>query len=86
MTDEIEELRALAWMNDTLKGPSFVLRLHWRLSGYATMVRRGLVAWGDPPEGFDRRKFAGTTITQKGRDYLAALEIASALNSAAGEG
>lgn len=72
LTDEERaELSALAHVNDIMKGPSFLLRGHWRWSGYGRFVRNGLVLWGDPPDGFDRRQFAGTTITDKGRELIA---------------
>lgn len=68
---DLEELRALAWMNDQLDGrPSFQWRGNWGL-GYGRLVRRGLVTWEDAPEGFDNRKFAGTRVTDKGRAVLA---------------
>ncbi|MCG8271618.1 hypothetical protein MIC97_08895 [Aquamicrobium sp. NLF2-7] len=65
-----EELFALKETND-LVGPSFLMRHHWHESGYQTLVRRGLVVWGDPPEGFDKRMFAGVEITEAGRAALA---------------
>jgi hypothetical protein len=33
-------------------------------------VRKGLVAWGDPPKGFTKKRFAGIEITEKGRALL----------------
>ena len=70
---DLEELDALRWMNDTLKGPSFQWRGNWH-NGYARLVRRGLVSWGNPPAGFTKCRFAGTTITDKGRRVLEASE------------
>lgn len=69
-SDDIEELSALQSMNDALNGPSFLMRSHWRESAYRRLVSRGLAAWGDPPPGFDKRKFAGVTITDAGRQAL----------------
>lgn len=69
--EDRDELEALAWMNDTFKGPSFQWRGNWR-NGYASLVRRGLVTWGDPPRGFDKRRFAGAAVTAKGRAAIAA--------------
>ena len=63
---QIAELEALRQNNDALKGPSFIMRFHWRESGYCTLVRRGLVKWGAPPAGFDPKRFAGTEITEAG--------------------
>lgn len=67
--EELEELDALAQINDVLKGPSFIMRNHWH-SLYQPLVRRGFVKWGPPPKGFNPRKFAGTTITDAGRAAL----------------
>ena len=67
--EDKEELRALMEVNDAIKGPSFLMRSHWR-GRYRKLVCGGLVLWGDPPEGFDRKKFAGTTITAKGREAI----------------
>lgn len=67
--EDIEELSALKKMNDITGGPSFLMRSHWK-DRYGRLVRWGLVIWGDPPEGFDRRKFAGTTITEAGREAV----------------
>jgi hypothetical protein len=66
---EIAEIAALRRANDRLGGPSFVRRFHWQIT-YRRLVRRGLVAWGAPPAGFDRRRWAGTTITNAGRVLL----------------
>lgn len=71
---EREELYALREVNDVTKRPSFIMRFHWHESGYASLVRRGLVKWGNPPKGFDKRKFAGTRITKAGRAILALTE------------
>lgn len=65
-----EELLALKETND-LVGPSFLMRKHWHETGYASLVRSGLVTWGDPPVGFDKRIFAGVTITAAGREAIA---------------
>lgn len=65
-----EELFALKETNDIV-GKSFLMRSHWHETGYSSLVRRGLVAWGDPPAGFDKRMFAGVTITAAGREVLA---------------
>ncbi len=67
--EEIAELRALAKTNDVV-GTSFLMRCHWHQSGYQKFARRGLVTWGDPPPGFDKRRFAGVTITLAGRSAL----------------
>jgi hypothetical protein len=73
LTDEqIEELDALAWVNDTLKGPSFLMRKYYRDPVVGPLVRHGLISWGPAPTGFDTRIFAGTTITDAGRAALAA--------------
>lgn len=64
-----EELFALKETNDVV-GQSFLMRRHWHESGYSSLVRRGLVAWGDPPAGFDKRMFAGVEITEAGREAL----------------
>lgn len=60
------ELQALARFNDRLGGPFFTMRCNYRGS-YARFVRRGLIAWTDPPAGFSRRMFAGVEITPAGR-------------------
>lgn len=67
--EQLEELRALAAVNFYTQGPSFMMRSHWR-GLYQPLVQRGLVAWGDPPEGFDKRQFAGTMVTEAGRAIL----------------
>ncbi len=67
---EREELSALAHINDVLKGPSFMWRPNWH-GMYKRLVRGGYVHWGDPPAGFDKRDFAGTTVTKKGRAEIA---------------
>ena len=64
-----EELFALKETNDVV-GRSFLMRRHWHVSGYRTLVRRGLVSWGDPPKGFNKRMFAGVEITPAGRAAL----------------
>lgn len=66
---EREELDALRRTCDVLDR-TFLLRSHWNESGYRRLVRSGLVDWIDPPEGFDRRKFAGARITPAGRAAL----------------
>jgi hypothetical protein len=68
---DIDELDALARANKALNGPSFIMRHHWRESGYHRLVRQGLVIWGDPPEGFTKKRFAGTQITAFGAFCLA---------------
>ncbi len=68
-TEDLEELAALQSVNDITGGPSFIMRCHWRPQ-YRRLSRRGLVIWGLPPEGFDPKKFAGTTITAAGRAAL----------------
>ncbi len=75
-TEDQEELRALARVNDITKGPSFIMRTHWRTQ-YQRLVQKGLVIWGDPPAGFDRNRFAGTTITPLGRAAIAGCEVAT---------
>jgi hypothetical protein len=65
-----KELDALRHFNDVLSGAAFMPRRAWRESGYCRYVRAGLVEWGDPPEGFDPRRFAGATITPAGRSAL----------------
>ena len=67
----IEELAALKYVNDTVGGPSFIAKIHWEQSGYKYLVEAGFVKWGDPPKGFGAERFAGTTITKKGREALA---------------
>lgn len=70
LTDEQrDELEALAQVNKVLKSRSFIMRFHWR-GGYSKLVRSGLVEWMDPPEGFDKRRFAGIQITAKGRKAI----------------
>jgi hypothetical protein len=71
---ERAELDALREMNDVLNRPSFLMRCHWHESGYRKFARAGLVVWGDAPEGFDNRRFAGAMITDAGRKALAELE------------
>jgi hypothetical protein len=69
--EDLAELHAVREVNDATGGkPAFIMRHHWHESGYARLVRRGLIQWGDPPQGFDRRRFAGTTITDEGRKAL----------------
>lgn len=74
MSDKITEshrleLAALMRTNDTIKGPSMIhKRLHEHL--YRPMVDAGFVDWGRPPNGASD-DFAGTMITQKGREFLA---------------
>lgn len=70
---QLEELDALREINDELNGPSAMMRFHW-YGLYRPLVQQGLVTWGDPPKGFSRRWFAGTTITNKGRVALVARE------------
>jgi len=69
--EDREELSALAEVNDKLNRPSFILRSYWH-DGYARYVRRGLVLWGHPPDGFDPKRFAGITITPAGRRAIEA--------------
>lgn len=69
-----EELSALAEANDALGGPSFIARRHWHESNYRQLVRDGLVTWEDPPDGFDKLRFAGIHITPAGRAALIAQE------------
>lgn len=64
-----EELFALKETNDVV-GQSFLMRRHWHESGYRTLVRRGLVSWGDPPKGVNKHMFAGVEITDAGRAAL----------------
>lgn len=71
--EQWEELAALQETNDIV-GKSFLMRSHWHKTGYGSLVRRGLVAWGDPPAGFDKRVFAGVEITPAGRRALAEQE------------
>lgn len=66
---EREELSALMETNDVV-GASFIMRNHWRESGYCSFVRSGLVKWGKAPSGFDNRRFAGVEITPVGRQAL----------------
>ena len=66
---EREELFALKETNDVV-GVSFIMRSHWRESGYCSLARRGLVKWGKAPSGFDNRRFAGVEITPAGRQAL----------------
>lgn len=68
--EHLEELDALKETNEALNGPSFIARHHWHESDYRLLVRRGLVQWGDPPSGFDKRRFAGTLITPAGLSAL----------------
>lgn len=63
------ELQALSEVNAVV-GKSFIMRCHWHESGYRGLVRAGLVEWGDPPASFDKKRYAGTQITQAGRDAL----------------
>jgi hypothetical protein len=69
--EQREELDALAHINKVLGRKSFIMRSHWH-TGYASLVRRGLVRWTSPPKGFDRRRFAGIHITARGRAALVA--------------
>lgn len=66
---ERAELDALRKINDALKGPSFIMRWHWR-GDIGRLARRGLVKWGEPPKGFTKSKFAGVEITDLGRRAL----------------
>lgn len=68
-SQERAELNALRKINDAIKGPSFIMRRHWR-GDIGRLARRGLVKWGDPPKGFMRSKFAGIEITDLGRRAL----------------
>lgn len=70
--EDIDELEALSEMNRATGKPSFVLRRHWHESNYRSLVQQGLVEWGDPPEGFSWRRWAGATITVLGSLTLAA--------------
>jgi len=69
--EQIEELRATALANDALGGPSFLVRSYYRDPVIGPLIRRGLIAWGEPPKGMTRSLVAGTTVTEKGRALLA---------------
>jgi hypothetical protein len=68
--NQIAELSSLAETNKDVGGPTFMGRHHWR-GFYDGLVRAGLVSWGDPPQGFGRKYFAGAEVTEKGKKYLA---------------
>lgn len=70
----IEELRSLREVNMVLGGPTFIQRRHWVDSQYNLLCSRGLVEWGEPPQGFDDNQFAGVEITKAGRAFLDQLE------------
>ena len=68
--EQLEELDALAETNSAINGPSFLMRHFYRDPMIGPLVRHGYIAWGPPPDGFDPKRFAGTTITDKGREAL----------------
>lgn len=72
-TEQITELDALQETNAALGGPSFLLRFYYDDPIIGPLIQHGYIKWGDPPKGFSKRHFAGTTITNKGRSLLAGL-------------
>lgn len=76
--EHITELQSLMESNDATGQPSFLLRSHWKESGYSLLAKRGLVTWGDPPMGFGRKQWAGATITDAGRKVLEGRSLGAA--------
>ena len=70
----LAELAATAKTNATIKGPSFMVRGHYKT--LAPLVRRGLMTWGDPPGGFTKARFAGVEVTDAGLSLIASYRAA----------
>lgn len=67
--DQIEELDALASMNDALGKPSAIAHQHWEgCIRYCDLASAGLVRrYARPPKGFSASRFFGVKITDTGR-------------------
>lgn len=66
--EEFCELRAIVQFVDAVKGPTFLMRRHWRGESGA-LARKGLVSWTAPHPEMGR-EFAAVAPTDAGRAFL----------------